>query len=89
MKPCLAAMVLALGACGASSGNKNAADAACRSQAYDDPTVKQLMVQNLSIAQVNPDSQFALSNALHNAYNACLRQKGITVRGGVEAVRPQ
>jgi len=88
MKACWAIMALALGACGAHSGDNNSASATCQRRAYDDPTVKKLMIQNLSIAQINPDQQFALTTALHNAYNACLRQKGINVRGGVEPVRP-
>jgi len=88
MKVGWAIMALALGACGTHSGDNNTASATCRSRAYDDPTVKKLMIQNLSIAQTSPDSQFALTTALHKAYNACLGQKGIEVRGGVEPVRP-
>jgi hypothetical protein len=81
----LALFVLA--GCGSGSPS-DGPDAVCRRQAYDDPAVKQLTVENLGPESANPDVQFEYNKALHDATNACLRQKGIQVRGGVEPVRP-
>jgi len=62
-------------------------DAVCERQAYDDPAVKNLMVPTR--AQTSSDHQYALTLALRNAKQACLRQRGIVVRGGVEPVKPR
>jgi hypothetical protein len=71
----------------ASDGSGDSPEAVCRRQAYDDPTVKQLTIANLGPASANPDSKFEYSEALRNATQDCLRQKGIHVQGGVEPVR--
>jgi hypothetical protein len=72
----------------ASSAPDNSPAAVCRRQAYDDPTVKRLLVQSLGESSANPQEQFDYNMALHNATDACLRQKGVQVRGGVEPVGP-
>ena len=33
-------------------------------------------------------ANFAYTQAVRDAYNNCLLRRGVTVRGGVEAVRP-
>jgi len=66
----------------------NSPQAECRRQAYDDPTVKQLIIRGLGQSGANPQSQFDYEKALNDATVACLKKKGIAVRGGVEQVRP-
>lgn len=84
---CLVVVVLA--GC-ASSGSGDTAEAACQRKAYDDPTVKLLTIQNLGVAAAaDPSAQFEYRKALHDATDACLRQKGVQVRGGVEPVEKQ
>lgn len=72
----------------ASRAPDNSPEAVCRHQAYDDPTVKRLLLQSLGEAAANAQQQFDYDMALRNATNACLRQKGVQVRGGVEPVGP-
>ena len=74
---------------GCAPGNSgDSPEAVCRRQAYDDPKVKQLTVEGMGQATANPQVQFDYRKALYDATNACLRQKGIQVRGGVEPVQP-
>ncbi len=77
-----------LAGCTMSSPN-DSPEAVCRHQAYDDPKVKNLTVKYLGSAAASPDAAFEYNKALHDATDACLRQKGIQVQGGVEPVRPQ
>jgi len=63
-------------------------EAVCRRQAYDDPAVKRLLLLSLGESGANAQSQFDYNMALRNATDACLRQKGVQVRGGVEPVGP-
>ncbi|MGA2841090.1 MAG: hypothetical protein ABSG18_13055 [Steroidobacteraceae bacterium] len=81
-------LVLVLAGC-VSGGQANTPEAECRRQAYDDPTVKNLAIQNLGRSAPNPDTDFAYNKAFRDANQACLRQKGVLVRGGVESVRTQ
>lgn len=60
--------------------------AVCRREAYNDPKVKTLTVQNLGWAAPDQSRLLAISNAERDATNKCLQDKGITVRGGVEPV---
>lgn len=76
---------LLMAACSAGPSG-DSPDAVCRRQAYDDPRVKALIMPNAAL--VGPDSDFALTVALRNATQDCLRKRGIAVRGGVEPVRP-
>jgi hypothetical protein len=80
-------LVLSMLAGCASDASGDSPEAVCRRQAYDDPTVKQLTIANLSPASPNPDAKFEYSEALRNATDACLRQKGVHVQGGVEPVQ--
>ena len=72
----------------ASGGQDTSPEAACRRQAYDDPAVKHILVESLGDAAATAQGQFEYNLALHNATDACLRQKGVQVRGGVEPVQP-
>jgi len=63
-------------------------EAQCRRQAYDDPTVKQYVIASMGPSGANPQNQFDYEKALHDATVACMKKRGITVRGGVEPVRP-
>jgi hypothetical protein len=84
---CLWLLLYVLVGC-ASSAPDNSPEVVCRRQAYDDPTVKRLLVQSLGESSANPQAQFDYNMALRNATDACLRQKGVQVRGGVEPVGP-
>jgi len=77
---------LLLAACG-SGPPDNTAQAVCQRQAYDDPKVKHLVIESMGTSSLNTDVQFNLNQAVLEATNSCLRQKGVAVRGGVEAVR--
>jgi hypothetical protein len=77
---------LLLTAC-ASAPSGDSSEAICRRQAYDDPKVKHLRLEDMETLSINPAVQADLSQAVRDATNACLRQKGVAVRGGVEAVR--
>jgi len=81
-------LVLVMLAGCASSGAGGSPEAVCRRQAYDDPIAKHLTIESLGMASANPQAQFDYNKALRDATQACLRQKGIQVRGGVEPVRP-
>lgn len=60
--------------------------AECERQAYDDPSVKPLLIsQGLP---VTPDAAYTFKQALRAATDKCLRQRGIAVSGGVQPVRP-
>lgn len=72
----------------AASGPGDSPEAVCRRQAYDDPTVKHLTIENLGSSSADPGAQFDYDKALRDATQTCLRQKGIQVRGGVEPLRP-
>lgn len=72
----------------AASAQGDSPEAACRRQAYDDPAVKRLTIQNLGSSSADPVAQFEYDKALREATQTCLRQKGIQVRGGVESVQP-
>lgn len=81
-------LVLATLAACASSRSGDSPEAVCRRQAYDDPAVKLLTIQNMGAASAKPDAEFDYNQALRRASDACLRQKGVHVQGGVEPVRP-
>jgi len=69
-------------------GSGDSPEAVCRRQAYDDPKVKSLTIANLGASAPDPMADFQYNKALRDATNACLQQKGIAVRGGVEPVQP-
>lgn len=77
---------LVLGCASVSGGNTP--QAVCQRDALDDPNVKQLTVEQMNSGYMSPKAQFSYTQAVHDAYNDCLRRHGIVVRGGVEAVRP-
>jgi hypothetical protein len=81
-------MLFTLAGCAASRPG-DSPEAVCRRQAYDDPAVKRLTIENLGSSSADADAQFEYDKALRDATQTCLRQKGIQVRGGVEPVRPQ
>jgi len=79
-------LLLVLGGCGLGEPAGNSPEAECRRQAYDDPTVKHLTIENLGLG-TGPSATYDYKKALRDANDACLRQKGIPVQGGVEPVR--
>ena len=81
-------MLILLAGCGAGNSG-DSPEAVCRRQAYDDPTVKRLTIGYLGATGADPGADFDYNKALRDATDACLRKKGIQVRGGVESVRPQ
>lgn len=81
-------LLLVLAGCVSSPPN-DSPQAECRRQAYDDPKVKRLTIEWLGESASNSQARFDYNKALRDATDACLRQKGIQVRGGVEPVRPQ
>jgi len=66
----------------------NSPQAVCQRDALNDPTVKQITIQQMNYGMMSGKSKFAYTQAVHDAYNNCLLRHGVTVRGGVEAVRP-
>jgi hypothetical protein len=85
----LLALVVPVAGCSSwSEPAGNTPQAECRRQAYDDPTVKQLIIRGMGEGGASPQTQFDYEKALHDATVACLKKKGVTVRGGVEPVRP-
>jgi hypothetical protein len=80
-------LLITLAAC-ASGPRDDSAEAACRRQAYDDPKVKSLLIQNLGWSAPDPNLYLAINNAMRDATQKCLQDKGIATRGGVESVRP-
>jgi predicted component of type VI protein secretion system len=85
---CVCLLALLLAGCGSGKPN-DSPEAACRRQAYNDPKVKALTVQSTEAASINPQSNFDYTMALREATQACLKQSGAQVRGGVEPVRSQ
>ena len=81
-------LLVVLAGCTWGEPSGNSPEAVCRRQAYDDPTVKQLVIEGMGATGATPQSQFDYEKALHDATDACLRRKGVAVRGGVEPVRP-
>jgi len=80
-------LLVILAGCASGRGG-GSPEAVCRRQAYDDPAVKHLTIEGLGEPAANPQTQFNYEMALRAATDACLRRKGIQVRGGVEPVRP-
>ena len=62
--------------------------AVCQRQALNDPNVRQITVRQMNSGTMSGKANFAYTQAVHDAYNKCLLQRGVTVRGGVEPVRP-
>lgn len=66
----------------------NSPQAVCQREALNDPAVKHLAIGQMNSGGMSPKADFAYRQAVHTAYNNCLRQHGIVVQGGVEAVQP-
>lgn len=66
----------------------NSPQAICKRDAYNDPTVKQMTIENTQRSSMSPKANFDYNEALHRAYDACLLKHGVAVKGGVEPVRP-
>jgi hypothetical protein len=81
-------LLVLLAGCSLGQPSGDSPEAVCRRQAYDDPTVKRLIIEQMGMGGSNPQNQFDYEKALRDATDACLRKKGIAVRGGVEPVRP-
>jgi len=66
----------------------NSPQAVCQRDALDDPAVKQITIEQMNSGAMSRKAHFAYTQAVHDAYNKCLLRRGVTVRGGVEAVQP-
>ena len=81
---------LAATGCGHSTRSLNLAPSdtqlgECQREAEKDPEVQKLLLENFYIT-ASPTHDAALQRARLNATNACLRQRGLAVPGGVEPV---
>ncbi len=88
MRRLFIALLLALPA-GCTSGPPSTAggpEAYCERQAENDPTVKQLEIQNMGLYAPPPDQQPDTRLAKRRALQKCLSEKGVQLRGGVEPV---
>ena len=81
----LAAVVLS--GCG-NNPPPNPAEAQCRAQMLNDPTVKRMLAVQAGSLWLQKENQAALADAKRQALLACLRARGLAPPGGVEAVRP-
>ena len=81
-------LALLLTACG-STRPASEAEAMCRRQAYDDPAVQNLTVQNLTTNGDNPHQQLTRELALRQAMQSCLQRNGLARGGGVEPIHPR
>ncbi len=66
-------------------------DPECRQAAYDDEKVKEKRYKNAGIAAfgLSQNDRDDLAYLQNDAYNACMRRRGLAPPGGVEQVRPQ
>ena len=78
------ALLGALAGC-ASQPPADTVQARCQQQVYNDPGVKALLVQTPN-RNMDPQWQWQLEQARHNAVNTCLAANGVAVRGGVQPV---
>ena len=81
--------MLLLGGCTLFGPDRNTPEAQCEAAAYDDPTVKEIILQRNSgnqdaFVQLLPNQR----DAVKRATQRCLRQKGLAPPGGVEPVQP-
>jgi len=76
-----------------SSPPQTAGEAACRQQAYQDPTVKEAIIQkntganNMIFDKSLQDSHELAREAIQQATTECLRKRGLPTPGGVEPVK--
>ena len=84
----IACLLLALVSGCAAYPTGDSPQAVCQRDALDDPTVKQITIEQMNSGAISPKAKFTYTQAVHDAYNTCLLRHGVTVRGGVEAVRP-
>ncbi len=88
MRLCVAWLLLPLVSGCASYPTGNSPQAVCRRDALDDPAVKQITIAQMNSGSMSGKAKFDYRQAVHDAYNKCLRQHGVEFRGGVEPVRP-
>jgi len=76
----------------ASFPSGNSPQAVCQRDALNDPAVKRITIEQMSgqmtSGLMSPKTNFDYNQAVRDAYNNCLLRHGVTVRGGVESVRP-
>jgi hypothetical protein len=84
----VACLLVALVSGCASFPSGNSPQAVCQRDALNDPAVKQITIEQMNTGAMSGKAKFAYTQAVHEAYNNCLLRRGVTVRGGVEAVRP-
>jgi hypothetical protein len=84
-----ALFALLAAACLSGCGGKppDPAEAQCRAQVFEDPTVKQMIAVQAGSLGLQMAQQGALAEAKRQALLACLRARGLAPPGGVEAPR--
>lgn len=88
MRPRIAWLLLPLMTACAYGPRGNTPQAICQRDALNDPTVKQITIEQMNSGAMSARAKFTYTQALHAAYNNCLRRRGIVARGGVEPVQP-
>ncbi len=78
-------LLLLLAAC---AREPESAQAVCERQANNDPAVKRLIIKGVGSAYFLHDSQDELNAAKQDAMLACLRDRGVIRKGGVERQKP-
>jgi len=63
-------------------------EATCRSEANDNPVVKDMMTKAAGSEYYRLEHQDDLNAAKQDATVACLQRRGVTRRGGVERQKP-
>ena len=78
-------MLLLLAAC---ARGPDAVRDTCERQAESDPEVKRLIIKGVGSAYFLHKSQDELNAAKQDAMTACLRERGVIRKGGVERQKP-
>jgi hypothetical protein len=74
-----------LGACAGPAGNTPQAQ--CAREAYNDPDVKRMIMEQAGSPYLMRTDQAELEQAKHQAALRCLRARGLAPPGGVEPLR--
>jgi hypothetical protein len=79
-------LLLPLAAC---AGNGNGGpQASCERQAWNDPTVRQIVAEQAGNGWLKNNGQAKLADARKRAEVKCLRARGLAPPGGVQPVHP-
>ncbi len=88
MRGTLFALLAAAALSGCGGAPQDPAEAQCRAQVYQDPTVRHMIAVQAGSLWLQANGQSALAEAKRQALYACLRARGLAPPGGVEAPRP-